>query len=62
VDLVRRAKQLGLNLSEVVETAIEVAIRDRERTAWLAENQQAIRQYNAFVDEHGVFSDDWRAF
>lgn len=62
VDLVRRAKALELNLSEVVETALEAAIVELEQTKWLAENQQAIRDYNEFVEKHGVFSDDWRRF
>jgi antitoxin CcdA len=62
VDLVRRAKVLRLNLSEVVETALETAIQGFEQAKWLADNQQAIREYNDFVEEHGVFSDDWRQF
>jgi len=62
VELVRRARALQLNLSEVVETALEAAIRDREQATWLEENQQAIRDYNEFVEKHGVFGDDLRQF
>jgi antitoxin CcdA len=62
VDLVRRAKVLRLNLSEVVETALETAIQGFEQAKWLTDNQQAIREYNEFVEENGVFSDDWRQF
>jgi antitoxin CcdA len=61
-DLVSRAKELNLNLSEVLEVALRHAIRDAERAAWLASNQAAIESYNARVDERGVFSDDWRKF
>jgi antitoxin CcdA len=61
-DLVRRAKELDLNLSGLLETAIEQAIRAAERAAWLATNEDAIRAYNARVEKHGVFSDDWRTF
>lgn len=61
-DLVRRAKQLGLNLSGLLESALEDAIRAAERDAWLAENDDAISAYNARVAEQGVFSDDWRKF
>lgn len=61
-DLVTRAKKLGLNLSELLETALEQALRDHERQAWLAENEEAISAYNARVGERGVFSDDWRRF
>ena len=62
IDLVRKAKALGLNLSEVLEAALEAAIRDLEQATWLDENQQAIRDYNAFVAKHGVFGDDVRQF
>ncbi len=61
-DLVRRAKALDLNLSEVVEAALAQAIADAERAAWLAENRDAIAAYNDEVARRGVFSDDWRRF
>lgn len=62
IDLVERSKALGLNLSQVVERALEVAIVDAERARWLAENEAAIDQYNAFVEQHGLFGDEFRAF
>jgi antitoxin CcdA len=61
-DLVARAKQLNLNLSGLLESAIEQAIQIAERDAWLAANEEAIRAYNTRVEKHGVFSDDWRKF
>lgn len=61
-DLVRRARALKLNLSEVVETALEQAIVERERSNWAAENQEAIEYYNAFIAKHGVFGDGRRLF
>lgn len=61
-ELVTRAKALGLNLSELLEGAIERAIRDSERRTWLAENEQAMDEYNAQIAKRGVFSDDWRRF
>lgn len=61
-DLVRRAKALDINVSRVLEPALEEAIRIREREAWLAENERAIAAYNARVAKRGVFSDRWRKF
>ena len=61
-DLVRRAKALGLNLSDVVEKALESAVREAERRAWLEANEDAIDDYNASVEKRGVFSDDRRRF
>ena len=62
VDLVRRAKELNLNLSQLVERTLARAIREAEQARWLAENEQAIDEYNAFVERHGAFSDDFRPF
>ena len=61
-DLVQRAKGLKINLSNVLETALESEIRARERHAWLAENRAAIRAYNERVAKRGMFSDGWRRF
>lgn len=61
-DLVRRAKALGLNLSEAVDAALEQIIKEAEERRWLEANQGAIAEYNARVEDRGVFSDDWRSF
>jgi antitoxin CcdA len=61
-DLVRRAKALELNISEVVEAALEAAIRELELAEWTEANQAAIAGYNAFIAEHGLFGDDQRLF
>jgi antitoxin CcdA len=61
-DLVRRAKGLGLNLSEILETALEAAVRAAERAAWESDNREAIDAYNERAAERGVFSDKWRKF
>jgi antitoxin CcdA len=59
-DLVARAKELGLNISQVVERALEHAVRAAEHTAWLEENREAIEAYNKRVEKHGVFSDEYK--
>ncbi len=61
-DLVDQARALDLNLSDLVDRALETAIRDRQREVWLAENRDAIRAYNAQVERRGVFSDGRRRF
>ena len=61
-DLVRRAKALELNLSRLLEAALEQAIREEERRRWLSENQPGIDEYNRKSERHGVFSDRWRPF
>ena len=61
-DLLRQARELGLNLSSVMEEALEQIIRRRRSQRWLEENRAAIDRYNDHVDEHGVFSDGIRSF
>jgi antitoxin CcdA len=61
-ELVRRAKQLKLNLSQILEDALKDEIRKAERAAWLAENQDAIDSYNQGIAKRGVFSDGRRRF
>ena len=61
-DLVERAKALGLNLSEVVESSLEKAVIAAEQARWLAENEEAIKAYNAFVEENGYFGEEFREF
>lgn len=61
-DLVNQARTLGLNLSALVERALEEAIRDKQREAWLTENRDAIQAYNAQVERRSVFSEGRRRF
>ncbi|TMQ16426.1 MAG: acetoacetyl-CoA synthase [Deltaproteobacteria bacterium] len=61
-DLVQRAKALDLNLSEVVERALEHEIVRAEQARWLAENKDAIEYYNSFVEKHGLFGEEFRQF
>lgn len=61
-DLLERAKRLKLNLSQVFETGLSEAIRQRQREEWLKKNRAAIKAYNEYVDKHGVFSNGLRSF
>lgn len=56
-ELVERARALDVNLSEA---ALEAAIREREQARWLAENEEAIDDYNAHVECNGSFGDKHR--
>ncbi len=61
-DLLTKAKELDINLSATLEQALIDALKKRLRDQWLADNQAAIEAYNEHVEEHGVFSDELRAF
>jgi antitoxin CcdA len=61
-DLLQKAKALGINLSSTMEEALETLVRQRMREQWLAENREAIEDYNRFFAENPVFSQGLRSF
>ena len=61
-DLLAKAKELKINLSATLETALTELVNARQRDLWKRENKIAIEAYNQLVEEHGTFSDDLRSF
>ncbi len=61
-ELASRARALGLNVSDVLERALDAEVRAAEAAAWEAENRDAIDAYNVRVAARGVFSDTVRRF
>ena len=61
-DLLRQAKSLKINLSQVLEQRLIEIVREQQRELWLAENQQALEDYNEYVERNGVFSDGHKQF
>ena len=60
--LLRQARELGINLSAVLDEALEVEVRKRLRERWLEDNREAIDDYNTRLARSGVFSDGIRRF
>jgi antitoxin CcdA len=61
-DLLSLAKELGINLSQTLERRLIEVVREESRRRWLAENAEAVDNYNTRVDRAGVFSDGLRRF
>lgn len=61
-DLLRQAKALGLNLSQLREEQRVDLLRQRCRAQWCEESQAAIQSYNERIEEQGVFSEGLRRF
>lgn len=61
-DLLAKAKELKINLSATLETALSEMVSARQREMWKHENKAAIEAYNQLVEEQGTFSDDLRGF
>ena len=61
-DLLAKAKELQINLSATLESALTEAISRKQQDQWRIDNQAAIEAYNHTVEEGGVFSDGVRGF
>jgi antitoxin CcdA len=61
-DLLKAARDSGVNLSAVMEEALIYKVAAAKREAWVRDNADAIASYNQFVTENGVYSDDSRTF
>jgi antitoxin CcdA len=51
-ELVDEARRLGVDLSRAAEAGLRHAVAAAK--AWREENAEAIRQMNAWVEEHGL--------
>jgi antitoxin CcdA len=61
-DLLNRARNVDLNLSSILEAALEQRLLEQARERWLKENRAGMEAYNEHVEKDGVFSDGLRAF
>ena len=61
-DLLIKARVLNINLSATLEQALGKELAQVEATKWAEENKAAITAYNAFVEGHGCFGDEFREF
>ena len=56
------ARELGMNVSQTVDTFLQEEVRRLYREKWRAQNRSAIAAYNQRVRRDGVFGDDVRSF
>jgi len=61
-ELLAAARRHQINLSATLESAIEQAIRQRERVLWLTRNAEAMKSYNEDIEKNGAFGDFVRSF
>lgn len=61
-DLIRTAKSIDINLSQVFEEAVYTTVKKQLEQKWLEENRGAIASYNSHIEEHGVFAAEKRRF
>jgi antitoxin CcdA len=61
-DLLVKAKDLQINISAVLESALEETLKQKKKQEWLSQNTESIDGYNKSINSFGVFSDDLRTF
>ena len=59
-DLLTKARDLKINLSAALESALEAKVRLSAREKWLKENKKAIASLNELAENNGLFSDSYR--
>jgi antitoxin CcdA len=59
-DLLRQAKELKVNVSQVLEVALASQVKRLREAQWLEDNKEAIDAYNRHVEENGLWNDAWR--
>ena len=52
-DLHAKARTLGINVSQIAEAALAVAVREHLAQAAKADIEQDLAAYNAYVEKHG---------
>ncbi|KYJ86575.1 type II toxin-antitoxin system CcdA family antitoxin [Sulfurovum riftiae] len=53
-DLLRQAKEYGINLSATFEKSLEEMVRKEKEKRWLEENKEAIDAYNERIKKYGT--------
>ncbi|HFP9307900.1 type II toxin-antitoxin system CcdA family antitoxin [Raoultella ornithinolytica] len=60
--LVKQAREIGINLSQTLTSALKSEIHSIEMTRWQKENARAIDYLNDLTEENGLLSDEYRTF
>ena len=61
-DLLAKSRDMKINLSALLESALKEKIAAAENENWKHSNKLAIKAYNSLVDEQGCFGDSVRDF
>jgi len=61
-DLLKKAKELHINISNSLEKTLIELIKEQEMKNWASQNKSSIHSYNERVAKNGTFSDEIRSF
>ena len=60
-DILADAKELRLNLSQILEDELRSRVTAEKTRRWQEEHRDAIDAHNRFVERHGIFSAKYRS-
>ena len=61
-ELLKIAKEIGVNISKVAEDALRQATEPERIRRWREENKAAIESYNAYIERNGIFGEELLEF
>jgi antitoxin CcdA len=56
------AKELGLNLSQILEEELRKRATEERTRRWRKENREALEDHNRFIEKHGIWSTKYRSW
>ena len=60
--LLSEAKELQVNLSRAAEEGVRAAVTAAKSERWKAENAEALKSSNSYVERHGLPLEGYRQF
>ena len=61
-DLLAKARDLGVNLSQTLEDGLKARVSEERRKRWLEDNKAAFAACNDHFEKYGLWSDGFRMF
>ena len=61
-DLLAKARDLGVNLSQTLEEGLKVRLAEERRKRWLDDNKSAFAACHDHFEKYGLWSDGFRLF
>ena len=61
-DLLAKARDLGVNLSQTLEEGLKVRLAEERRKRWLEDNKAAFAACHDHFEKYGLWSDGFRMF
>ena len=62
VKVLEAARDMGINLSQTVDTLLADEVKRRYWDKWNEDNREAIAAYNERVEAHGIWGAKYRTF